>query len=93
MRKISFKKFGLELHRLVRWLKKAGPIIVGLCFAIGVLFLLVGASHVAIQAATRSGHSVVGWVAVVAFWILLVGAGMGQSKASSGNDEKRKEDN
>ncbi|MBU4352897.1 MAG: hypothetical protein KJ939_07515 [Nanoarchaeota archaeon] len=79
------EKFKLALD----WLKKASPYIVGVCLLISVFLLLVGASRMVVQAATRSGYSVVGWVAVIVFWFILIVAGMRQGSASSsGSDEK-----
>ena len=96
MCKITFRfvrglseKFKLALD----WLKKASPYIVGVCLLISVFLLLVRASRMVVQAATRSGYSVVGWVAVIVFWLILIVAGMLDSGApTSGSEEKGMKD-
>ena len=83
-----FKK---KLAVLSRRLRKAAVVVLMVGANLLVFGLLVLASHTAVQAATRHGHSWIGWAAVVVFWLILIAAGIGMG--SSGNNEKGKEGN
>jgi len=67
-----FKK---KLAVLSRCLHKAAMVIFTVGMALGMLFLLFWASRTTIQLAARNGHSWIGWVAVVVFWLILLAAG------------------
>jgi len=77
-----------KLVVLSRCLPKAAVVVLMVGMALGSVFLLFWASHATIQLAARHGHSWVGWVVVMFFWLILLAAGMGESK-----DEKGKEGN
>ena len=64
-----------KLVVLSRRLRKAAVVVLMVGMALGSVFLLFWASRTTIQLAARNGHSWIGWVAVVVFWLILLAAG------------------
>jgi len=78
-----------KLVVLSRRLRKAAVVVLMVGIDLLVFGLLVLASHTAVQAATRHGHSWIGWAGVVFFWLVLLVAGMRMQFS----DGKEKEEN